>query len=108
MTMCPGQTVCRLLQLDCDRLLSSDRASPVSDSVFIVCDSLLSSDRLVTMCPGQTVCRLLQLDCDSLSSSLVCRTVYLLSATVCHLVNGWSLDDNVSSSVSLSSATVRL
>jgi len=88
-TMCPGQTVCRLLQLDCDSLLSSDRACPmsdsvfivcdslsssdracpVSDSVFIVCDSLLSSDRLVTMCPGQTVCCLLQLNCDSLLSS---------------------------------------
>jgi len=40
-----------------------------TDSVFIVCDSLLSSDRLVTMSPGQTVCRLLQLDCDSLLSS---------------------------------------
>ena len=41
----------------------------MSDSVFIVCDSLSSSDRLVTACPGRTVCCLLRLDCDSLSSS---------------------------------------
>ena len=73
-------TVCRLLQLDCDSLSSSDRAYPVSDSVFIVCDSSSSSDQAYPVSDSVFMV------CDSLLSSsdrlMMSRSNSLSSATV--------------------------
>ena len=97
-------------------------------SVFIVCDSLSSSDRLVTACPGRTICCLLRLDCDSLSTSdRVCPvsdSVFIVCDSSSSSDQAYPVSDSVfmvcdsllsssdrlmmSRSDSLSSATVRL